>query len=190
MERMWSSLPSLQADDSAMVVMNAINEIVEKFEVLPKRTPSARKASLSSAAGVIGDLLSKIEEDPEVFDMANDTLDLYLWTRGLVKKPISSTASSAVAERATLVDLLKFFGARIDDLVVEKPPIAHPGRNDKGLQPYLIRELSKLMNMYFNKPMDSTVALLVSAILNLPDALSRDSVRPYTKGHGKISGRS
>ena len=186
MEEMWRSLPSLQSGHVVVVMIDAINEIVEKFETLPKRTASARKKSLLSAAHATENLLSRIEKDPELFDLASDALGLYLWTRSGTTKPVSSVVSSAVVEHTMFQDLLKFFRARIDDLMVEKTLIAHPGRGDEGLQPYLIRELSKLMHMYFLKPMDNTVAILVSAILDLPVALDRDNIRPYTKKRGRI----
>jgi hypothetical protein len=55
------------------------------------------------------------------------------------------------------------------------------------LQPYLIRQLSAQMRALYGQPLDDTVALLVSAVLELPEPLSRDDIRPYLRSTGKNS---
>lgn len=64
----------------------------------------------------------------------------------------------------------------------QKPRVAQPGREDGGLLPFLVRELSGVMRKLYGQPLDDTVALIVTAVADLPEPLSRDGVRPYLKG--------
>lgn len=83
--------------------------------------------------------------------------------------------------------LLTFCRDGLTILAQEQPKIAQPGRPDGGLQPFLIRSLSSVMRRIYGQPLDDTVALLVSATLDLPEPLTRDTIRQYLKGPGKIS---
>lgn len=88
---------------------------------------------------------------------------------------------------ASLMDVLNFSLGRICDAGNTPLPVPQPGRSDGGFLPFLIRELSARMNAIYGKPLDSTVALLASAIADLPEPLSRDAVRPYLRKGGKKS---
>ena len=84
-------------------------------------------------------------------------------------------------------ELLTFCRDGLDDMVQTPPKIPQPGRPDGGLQPFLIRSLSGAMMRIYGQPLDDSVALLVSAALDLPEPLTREAIRPYLKGTGKIS---
>ena len=86
--------------------------------------------------------------------------------------------------------LLIFCRDRVNALAQEPPKIPQPGRPDGGLQPFLIRSLSAWMRRIYGQPLDDTVALLVSATLDLPEPLTRDTIRQYLKDPGKISSRN
>ena len=88
-------------------------------------------------------------------------------------------------EETTLAKLLSSYRSEIAWLIEEKAPIAQPGRADKGFLPFFIRALSNVMHMLYSTPLDNTVALLASAVMNLSEPLSRDDVRAYTKKPGK-----
>ncbi|ALF88555.1 hypothetical protein RSUY_22280 [Ralstonia solanacearum] len=89
-----------------------------------------------------------------------------------------------------MAELLIFCRDRINALAQEPPKILQPGRPDGGLQPFLIRSLSNWMKRIYGQPLDDSVALLVSATLDLPEPLTREAIRPYLKGTGKISSRN
>ncbi len=83
-------------------------------------------------------------------------------------------------------ELLIFCRDRVNALAQEPPKISQPGRPDGGLQPFLIRSLSSWMRRIYGQPLDDSVALLVSATLDLREPLTRESIRPYLRGAGKI----
>ena len=87
-------------------------------------------------------------------------------------------------------ELLTFYRDGLTNLAQEQPEIPQPGRPDGGLQPFLIRSLSSVMRRIYGQPLDDTVALLVSATLDLPEPLTRDTIRQYLKIPGKISSRN
>ncbi|MBB5458697.1 hypothetical protein [Paraburkholderia sp. Cpub6] len=93
-------------------------------------------------------------------------------------------------QRTSLMDVLSFSVGRICDAGNTPLPVAQPGRSDGGLLPFVIRELSARTNGVYGKPLDSTVALLASAIADLPEPLSRDAVRPYLRKDGKKTARA
>lgn len=94
-----------------------------------------------------------------------------------------------VVQTSTLSTLLQAYDAEIELTSKEQPAIAQPGRADRGLQPFLIREISGIAHTLFGKPLDDKVALIVSAIMDLPTPLTRDGIRPYKKAAGKFSSR-
>lgn len=94
-------------------------------------------------------------------------------------------------EETSMEDILEFTARSLAATMSSPAEIQHPGRDDSGLVPYLIREVSALMQMLYKQPLDDTVATLVSAIANLPEPLDRSSVRPYLKAaKNNSAGRS
>ena len=87
-------------------------------------------------------------------------------------------------------ELLTFYRDGLTNLAQEQPEIPQPGRPHGGLQPFLIRSLSSVMRRIYGQPLDDTVALLVYATLDLPEHLTRDTIRKYLKIPVKISSRN
>ncbi|MGH8787935.1 MAG: hypothetical protein ACREYA_22995 [Cupriavidus necator] len=120
------------------------------------------------------DPISARDEDPVPHWRSWSTVDKY---RLLVE----------IANELSLDSILTLALGRVADAANTEPLIAHPGRPDEGFLPYIIRELSGFMRVLYDKPLDETVALLASAVANLPEPLTRDGVRPYRRSSGKNS---
>lgn len=84
-------------------------------------------------------------------------------------------------ESACLVDVLTECVDQLRTSASEKPPVLQPGRDDGGLFPFLAREMSRVMRWLYGKPLDDTLALVLSAVLNTSEPLTRDGIRPYLK---------
>jgi hypothetical protein len=62
-----------------------------------------------------------------------------------------------------------------------------PGRPDESFQAFMVRSVSIAMRRFYGRPLRDVVALLVSAIIDRPEALSDDGIRPYLRPLKKAS---
>lgn len=88
-----------------------------------------------------------------------------------------------------LNDLLHRFIEAVQAVAEHPPEIAQPGRGADALKPFLIRRVGEFVDWYYGQPLDDTVARIVTVVLDLPRPLTRDDVRPYSRG-GKKRARS
>lgn len=205
MEAVWTTIkatpiaePGFLRDDVRgnrviPTIVSFLDDIVEKFDAHPKRTNAQRKKSLLAIGKTIDGLLKQLQDDPEAAREAGRAFDAYLFICGLELPMLRSMDPDA--REVLIFDTdeafyrqLRLVRDSIVQLADRASPVAtaHPGRADSGFTPYLIRELSGVMKKLFDKPLDRTVAILASTVLNLPEPLGRDDVRPYTKTNGKI----
>jgi len=88
---------------------------------------------------------------------------------------------ASAIEGTNIEDVLESMVSSLAATLSAPTEISQPGRDDQGFVPYLIRELSAVMQSRYKQPLHETVALLVSAIANLEYPLDSDGVRPYLR---------
>lgn len=180
----------------------------EKLLAVVAATPEARGAFRRATAGKIGELnVAERTANGETDPGTNGWNELYLHCRragGEIQArnevPVPPWTEWHVADRnrwlvdtvdgLDLTTVLRYAFGDIAGQRDKKPLIAQPGRPDRGLLPYIVRELSRTMQEAYGTPLHNVVALLASAIANLKWPLSRDDIRPYLRTRGKISARS
>lgn len=111
-------------------------------------------------------ILSDIEDSPGKEWRERSTLERFAyWT--------------SAANDTSLIDVLTLLADAIEANAHVSPIIKQPGRDTSALRPYVIRNLLEWMNWRYGRPLDDTVARIVTSMLDLDPPLSRDDVRPY-----------
>lgn len=80
-----------------------------------------------------------------------------------------------------LVHLLRNLSFELKVIPEPLVPISQPGRMDSGRLPFMVRWMSGFMHARYGKPLDETVGIVVGVALDLPEILTRESVRAYIK---------
>jgi len=90
--------------------------------------------------------------------------------------------------RVSLVDALNHFASIIEHVSKLESAVKQPGRGRQSFKAFLIRCLHEFMTQYYGQPLDDTVGIIVSTLLDLPNPLTRNDIRSYHRETGKKSG--
>ncbi|AIP31533.1 hypothetical protein DR64_1347 [Paraburkholderia xenovorans LB400] len=194
-------LPPAARKRSLARVVEAGTKLLEAIEAAPE-TRSIFRSALGDYIGQLYLAEREASAEQEIpgygwFLMLSDRQPTYLREPG--QDANASWSSWTAAERnvwmldtvaeLSLTEPLRLALQRVEQLRQRAPAVAQPGRQDSGLLPFLVRELSATMRMIYGRPLHNAVALLVSAIANLQNPLSRDDIRPYLRQTRKASQR-
>ncbi|MGN4108097.1 hypothetical protein ACS0X5_03795 [Burkholderia gladioli] len=83
-------------------------------------------------------------------------------------------------QATSMQSLLSSFAESMTDIAESTPLIYRPGSGNPNAR-FLAAKLSNFMQGWFGSPLDDAVACFVSAVLDLPEPLSRDDIRPRRK---------